>query len=269
MKNIYRAFVVAAMLTATTANTIAYAEDSEGDWYAHAQDIWTNSDREFQWYPDGKAAEKESPQAQKQQAQQNELAQFEMLQKQLDSARKVAIMNPTEANLKRYIQLQEMAMNQAATFTDQWQRVIWQNPSLDYSQRSRPTNQLAVQQYDANRQQEKQRAIRELAGQSGILFIFKSDCPYCHAMAPVMQQFASMYNIKVMPVSIDGRGIPGYPSALPDNGIAQRLGVSSVPAVFVMDTKTKEFKPMGFGVMSQTMLEDRFLAFSRPVGTLY
>lgn len=36
-----------------------------------------------------------------------------------------------------------------------------------------------------------------------------------------------------------------------------------------MDTKTKQFTPIGFGVMAQTTLEDRFLAYSRPVGTLY
>ena len=85
----------------------------------------------------------------------NELAEFEMLQKNLDESRKIAVMNPTPQNLKRYIELQEVVMNKSAAFTDQWQRVIWQNPNLDYSQRGRPNNQLAQQQYDHNRQQQK------------------------------------------------------------------------------------------------------------------
>lgn len=245
----------------------AQAGNNGMGWYD--EDIWTNQDRAFQWYPDDKARrpKKADPQAAAPVA--NELAAFELLQKQVDETRKVAIMNPTEANLKRYVELQEVVMSKSAAFTDQWQRVIWQNPQLDYSQHGRPNNQLAQHQYDYQRQQQKQAAIRKLAGENGILFVFKSDCPYCHTMAPIMKQFADLYGVKVMPVSLDGRGISHFPQALPNNGIAQRLHVTSVPALFVMDTKTRQFKPIGFGVMSQTTLEDRFLAFSRPVGTLY
>lgn len=244
---------------------VLQAADGMG-WYD--EDIWTNEDRAFLWYPDNKPKQKQQVQPQ-QSPVQNELVAFDLLQKQVDEARKIAIMNPTEANLKRYVELQEVVMSKSATFTDQWQRVIWQHPELDYSQHSRPNNQLAQQQYDYQRQQDKQAAIRQLAGENGILFVFRSDCPYCHTMAPIMKDFATMYGVKVMPVSLDGRGINHFPNALPNNGIAQRLNITSVPALFVMDTKTKQFKPIGFGVMSQSTLEDRFLAYSRPVGTLY
>lgn len=241
-----------------------YASDN---WYM--QNIWNNQDRTFQWYPDEKRSKPNTkPSAAATQAGQ-ELQQFEQLQKQLDTARKTAIMSPTEVNLKRYIEIQEIVMGKSAAFTDQWQRVIWQNPQLDYSQHSRPTNKLAVHAYDQQRQQQKAEAIKQLAAENGILFVFRSDCPYCHAMAPIMKQFSVDYGVNVMPVSLDGGGINYYPNPLPNNGIAQRLGIQSVPAVYVMDTKTKQFKAVGFGVMAQTVLEDRFLALSRPVGTLY
>ena len=236
-------------------------------WYD--EDIWKNEDRAFLWYPDAKKPkriDKRSPQPQQ---PRNELVEFEMLQKNLDESRKVAVMNPTPENLRRYIELQEVVMNKSAAFTDQWQRVIWQNPDLDYSQRGRPNNQLAQQQYDHTRQQQKGEAIRKLAGENGILFIFKSDCPYCHTMAPILKNFADQYGIKVMPVSLDGGGLNHFPRALPNNGIAQKLNVTTVPALYIMDTKTKRFTPIGFGVMAQTTLEDRFLAYSKPVGTLY
>lgn len=241
---------------------------SSGNWYT--EDIWKNEDRAFQWYPDERKPRKKEQLKQTPTAQPGqELLQFEQLQKQLDVARKTAIMNPTEANLKRYIEIQEVAMSKSAAFTDQWQRVIWQNPQLDYSQHGRPTNQLASQAYDQVRQGQKADAIRKLAAENGILFIFRSDCPYCHAMAPIMKQFSADYGVNVMPVSLDGAGIDYFPSPLPNNGIAQRLGVQSVPAIYVMDTRTKQFKAVGFGVISQTTLEDRFLALSRPVGTVY
>lgn len=241
------------------------ASTANSNWYD--QDIWTNQDRAFQWYPDDKPRRQtKKPQAA---PVPNPLVAFEMLQKELDAARKTAIMQPTEQNLKRYIALQEVVMNKSATFTDQWQRVIWQNPQLDYSQHSRPNNKLAMQVYDTQRQQQKVAAIKQLAGSNGILFVFRSDCPYCHAMAPIMKDFATLYGVKVMPVSLDGRGIPHFPRALPNNGIAQRLHVQSVPAIYIMDTKTKQFKPLGFGVMSQATLEDRFLVYAKPVGSVY
>lgn len=249
------------LLSLTLLCQIAWGQN----WYE--QDIWKNEDRAFLWYPDTKKPKKEEQTNQPH--VQNELIQFEMLQKQLDESRKIAIMNPSEENLKRYIQLQEIAMNQASSFTDQWQRVIWANPDLDYSQNNRPNNSTAQYVYDAQRQQQKTEAIRQLAAENGILFVFRSDCPYCHAMAPIVQQFSQAYGIKVMPVSLDGGKLSEFPYSLPNNGIAQRLNINTVPALYIMDTKTKQFKPIGFGVMAQTTLEDRFLALSKPVGSLY
>ena len=88
-------------------------------------------------------------------------------------------------------------------------------------------------------------------------------------MAPILRQFANQYGIKVMAVSLDNGPMEGFPDALPNNGVAEKLGVTTVPAVFVMDTQSKTFTPVGFGVMSQTELENRFLSLSKPVGTVY
>lgn len=237
------------------------------NWYM--QDIWKNNERAYQWYPDPNRPKQSAPAQRPEDQKPNELVQFDLLQKRLEESRKVAIMNPTEANLKTYIQLQELAMNQAATFTDQWQRVIWQNPDLDYSQRGRPINQVAQQTWDANRSQDKANAIREIAKENGILFFYRSDCPYCHAMAPILKEFSMTYGVNVMPVTLDGGTISPFQNSLPDNGIATRLGVKTVPAIFVMETRSKQFKPLAYGVISSSSLEDRFLAFSKPVGTMY
>ena len=108
-----------------------------------------------------------------------------------------------------------------------------------------------------------------MARDNGILFFYRSDCPYCHAMTPILRQFASQYGLRVMAVSLDNGPMEGYPDALPNNGIAERLGVTTVPAVFVMDTQSKSFKPVGYGVLSQSELENRFLSLSKPVGEVY
>ena len=61
-------------------------------WYD--QDIWKNENRAFLWYPDAKKP-KQPRQSQTQNTPvRNELAEFEMLQKNLDDSRKIAVMNP-------------------------------------------------------------------------------------------------------------------------------------------------------------------------------
>ena len=235
-------------------------------WYE--DNIWQRPERAYQWYPTQEEREQQN-RSQTEPGKPPEVTQFEQLQKQLVEARQVAVMNPTDANLKKYIQLQEIVLTQAAAFTDQWQRVIWSNPDLDYSLKGRPTDATAIRTYDQNRVQDKAQAIQAMARENGLMFFYRSDCPYCHAMAPILRQFANQYGIKVMAVSLDNGPMEGYPDALPNNGVAEKLGVTTVPAVFVMDTQTKTFKPVGFGVMSQSELESRFLSLSKPVGSVY
>lgn len=254
-------WTIALLLAAVAAAAFAQS------WYQ--DNIWNRPDRAYQWYPDPAERQQAQERASSDQSKPPEVQQFEQLQKKLVESRQVAIMNPTQENLKQYIQLQEVVMTQAATFTDQWQRVIWSNPELDYSLKGRPTEAAAIKTYDQNRFQDKASAIQAMARDNGVMFFYRSDCPYCHAMAPILRQFANQYGLKVMAVSLDGGPMEGYPDALPNNGVAEKLGVTTVPAVFVMETKTKTFKPIGYGVMSQSELENRFLNLSKPVGTVY
>ncbi|WP_434778543.1 conjugal transfer protein TraF [Neisseria sp. Ec49-e6-T10] len=235
------------------------------NWYQ--DDIWQQDNRPYLYYPVDQQ-KKQIEQMQKS-VKPSEIEAFESLQVQLDQSRKIAIMNPTPENIKNYVALQELAMTQAATFTEQWQRVLWENPSLDYSLKGRPTNTTAVRQYDQQRGIDTVNAIKQIAGSNGVMFFYRSDCPYCHAMAPVLRNFANQYGVEVMAVSLDGGPIEGFPDAQVDNGIATKLQVSVVPALFIMDTKTKSFKPISHGVISQSELESRFLAVSKEVGTLY
>ena len=61
----------------------------------------------------------------------------------------------------------------------------------------------------------------------------------------------------VFPVSLDGRGLPEYPSPQPDNGIATRLNASVVPALYLTAPSKREIRPVGFGVMAFTDLVER------------
>src|SRR5204862_194339 len=53
--------------------------------------------------------------------------------KQLDELKAKAILEPTEANVINYIRFQREQLDRASTFSDTWQRALWQNPDLDYT----------------------------------------------------------------------------------------------------------------------------------------
>lgn len=233
-------------------------------WYESSP--WENP-QTHQWYAPDRAKAEENKKAEVVKKTPEE--QFDELQKAAVASRKAAILDPTEANIKDYIAKQEQMMTLSANFADGWRKTLWNNPELDFSLKGRPNNSAAQGVYDEQRTKDRGDAIKQLAGKNGIMFFFKGNCQYCHAMAPIIKSFADRYGLSVMAISLDGGGIVDFPNAIIDNGIGSRLGINTVPAVFVANTETKEFLPIGYGVMAETELEERFFAQATPLGTAY
>ena len=191
------------------------------------------------------------------------LADFEAMQKTLEELKKVAIMAPSDENLKAYMRYQQRVMARSSVFADSWQRAVWTDPTLDYATQGRPTNNFGLDVYDAERRRTERATVADLAKTHGLFFFFKSDCPYCHRFAPVLKRFEQDYGIQVFPVSLDGGGLPEYPVAATDNGIATRLNVTSVPALFLATPSASSIQPIGFGVMAESEIAERIHVLTR------
>src|SRR6266498_74512 len=190
-------------------------------------------------------------------AKQKALADFEAMQKTLEELKKVAVMTQADEDIKAYMRYQQMVMNKSSVFADSWQRLVWTDPSLDYALHGRPTTNFGLDVYDAERKKAEQRTVSELAQTHGLFFFFRSDCPYCHRFAPVLKRFEQTYGIRVFPISLDGGGLPEYPVSAVDNGIAARLNVTTVPALYLATPSAKEIQPIGFGVMAESEIAER------------
>ena len=116
-------------------------------------------------------------------------------------------MNPSDTNLLAYMRYQRHVMNKSEVFAERWQRLVWTVPELDYGLTGRPTNSMAIGAFDERQRERQAQAIRALAATHGLLFIFRSDCPYCHRLAPILKRF-EQDGMLVFPVSLDGRGLP-------------------------------------------------------------
>ena len=195
-----------------------------------------------------------------------ELVEFERLQKTLEDLRNIAIMRPSEANVRRYMELEMQVVNRASYFADVAQRVAWATPDLDPSLQGRPVNAQALEVFERQQRTDRSASVANLGRDHVLFFFFRSDCPYCHAFGPTLQAFEARHGIQVVAVSVDGGPLPGFPRARPDNGIATALQVTQVPAVFLAQPSSGKIMPIGSGVLSESQLLERISIVSSPQG---
>lgn len=228
---------------------------------------WLRNREGWFWYRDPPvAAQRPAPPASK---PPRELVEFEAMQKRLEDLKRIAVMNPSDANLTAYMRYQRLVMDKSERFAERWQRLVWTVPDLDYGLTGRPTNALAINVFDEQQRDRQAQAIRSLASTHGLVFVFRGDCPHCHRFAPILKRFEQEFGFTVLAISMDGRAIPEYPNARPDNGMAARLNATAVPALYLTAPATRQIVPVGFGVMSMTDLVERIatLAQDTSVGT--
>lgn len=193
-----------------------------------------------------------------------ELVEFEQLQKRLEEFRNIAIMSPTESNVRRYMELEASVVRQASYFADVAQRVAWATPDLDMTQQGRPVNARAIDVFEKTQSQERSQSLASLSQSHVLFFFFRSDCPYCHAFAPTLEAFQARHHIQIVPISVDGGGLPNFPEFRRDNGISRTLQVTQVPATFLAEPFTGKITPIGFGVLSESQLIERITTIASP-----
>jgi conjugal transfer pilus assembly protein TraF len=226
---------------------------------------WRRSREGWFWYQEPADAPKAAPSAPPIDAHRKALHEFEAMQKRLDELKRVAVMNPTDANLLAYMRHQRLVMNKSEAFAERWQRLVWSTPDLDYAVTGRPTNAMAIGVFDEQRQARQDLVVRKLAQTHGLLFVFRSDCPYCHRFAPILKRFEQEYGMSVLAVTLDGGVLPEYPHAQPENGAGRQLNVSAVPALYLMEPSKRDIRPVGFGLMAFTELVERIATLGQDV----
>ena len=255
---------VLIVLSASSASAMANTDSArQAGWWERS--IWDDPNRAYQWYPPDPPPKKEmSPQPKKRKTI-RELKTVKEIREELDRLKEVAIMNPTPENVRRFLEAQQYVMEKSAVFADVARRVVWATPELDYSLR-RPTTNAALHTFKDLRKAGEQTAVLEAMRTHGLFFFMRGDCPYCHQMGPILKYLETTYGLEVFPVSLDGAGVPGYPSPRPDNGIARLLGVSTVPALYLMPRKPTSGDvpiPIGFGMLAADEIINRIYVLTR------
>ena len=236
--------------------------------------VWQCDTTKFNWYCQDEeetpeAGKEPQPEKKAKTPEEQALEELERWRKELEAKRALAIMQPTPENLKGYIAAQEAMMDRASVFSDVWRRVVWQHPELNYQLRN-PVNNAAIQVRDDERTRKERTTITEIGKEWGLFFFFRSDCPYCHRMAPSLKFLADAYGISVFPVSLDGTGLPDFPTPARDNGMSRLLDVKQVPFIVLGNIKDHRLIPLGSGVLSAQDVVERIYVLTRTKpGELY
>jgi conjugal transfer pilus assembly protein TraF len=160
--------------------------------------------------------------------------------------------------------LEAQVIAQASAFAEVAQRLAWTTPELDPTLQGRPVNARALEVFDSQQLGDRSRTAADLGRDHVLLFFFRSDCPYCHAIAPMLEAFQARHGIRVEAVSVDGGPMPGFANARKDNGIGAALRVSQVPAVYLAQPFTGRIVTLGFGVLSESQLLERIASAAQP-----
>ena len=245
------------------------ASSSERDWWGG--DIWREQDRGFNWYPpdrpartkpkkeEAKPAEEESI-AQGKKKSIREMTTFAEVDKEMKRLRELAVFQPTQQNVLTYLRAQEYVLSKSSLFADTARRVVWANPDVDYNNRNPIANYSQLSKKE-RLEATRSSVLAEVSKTHGIVFFFKSDCPYCHDMAPVLRAMQNQYGIEIMAVSMDGGGLPAFPNPKRDNGISKFVsngeGVTTVPALYLVANDAKTVTALGTGALAMDEIIER------------
>lgn len=203
--------------------------------------------------------------------QQTAAARIAAVAKQLDELKARAILDPTEANVIEYIRFQREQLDRASTFSDTWQRALWQNPDLDYTLQ-RPVSTVGKRLWLDNRKADRDAVLTNLGQRYGLFYFYAQSCGACEVFAPILRSVTDSHRMTVMAVSMDGGPSRDFPNYVVDSGQRARMGVpgNETPALVLFDTQTKRTIPVGYGVLSADEIMDRiFMLTNTKVGSDY
>ena len=253
--------------------------------YGQASTFFEDHARGWHWYEPLEAQPLEAPSpSQKPEDQKTEKLKLEKAQpdtkdpsetlekdkEQIKQRLAAALINPTPQNLYAYMALQKQTMERAHHFAQVWQEVVLRYPELDDTLKF-PTTQTGRHIFYDQEKQQLFQSIQSLKDTHGLYFFFSKNCPYCKAFAPIVKTFAEKYGWQVLAVSLDhldGNNLDGEPSqefkdVVKANGMAQKLGVTHVPALFVVNPGQSTVLPIAHGLVSEAEIEQRILLLTK------
>ena len=179
------------------------------------------------------------------------------IQDNFEEATAQAILNPTLSNVQHVMTLQRQIIDRSSEFQETWmQASLFEGQHMRASDNGTPVHRKIMQE---QKEKELHQKLRRLAKETGLFFIFREDCKFCHAFAPVVKEFSREYGFEVKAISGDGGVLKEFPDAVSDNGMIDKINVKRVyPALFLAHPPTGNVIPVAWGMTTPDQLLDNF-----------
>lgn len=162
-------------------------------------------------------------------------------------------------DMRIFLKLQDYWLKESTRFRDLFQKTMLLYPEYDYTV-THPTSHLGTKLTDELREAYRKRVINTLSQIHGLLFFYRGKSPYDLKQIPIIRDFSQRFNLKLIPVSVDGIKSYQMPATRLDQGQANALGVRFFPALLLVNPKTHMSLPIAFGLSTQDVLEKRLVA---------
>lgn len=172
-------------------------------------------------------------------------------QKNLKQLRNKAIDDPTPENVTAMLAAERVMRDKATALSAASQQVIKATPWLDENTRA-PATTFGVNASKQSVSANSNKWAKLVGKETAIWFFFRSDCPYCKAEIPVLKLLERVYGFTIMPISMDGKVIPGFDprwTVRMDKGQAEQLNVSVTPTLYIA-RPPKDIAPLAYGLTS-------------------
>ena len=166
------------------------------------------------------------------------------------------MLNPTVENILAYEMIKKDALDRVSYVTQLTKRVQWQNANLN-SELTNPISTLGKRIWIEERNKNISQTMKDLNIKYGLIFFFRSTCPYCHRYAPILKEVSARYGVKVLAVSLDRKCLKEFPNCRFDKGEATTMKIEAVPTTLLFEKKSKSVQIIGTGLLSISELEER------------
>ena len=173
-----------------------------------------------------------------------------------------SILRPSTDATKSYIEAQTKMAKRHQEFVRNWQRVLLTNPELDHRLHF-PTDNNAIATRNDKEKLLTEEILNSVHKKFGLIFIYQGDSALSKRFAGVFLPFIDKYQLSVIPVSVTERTLTEFPSSkhIPIEILNKKIPIKKqyLPAVMLVNLKTKEMSPLSYGYVALSDLKARFL----------
>lgn len=170
----------------------------------------------------------------------------DQFKKIIDTRLKLAVQQPTESNVLRYIEAQDVAKRKSLAFTASMQFVAQKHPR--YDEDTGPLNVPGKAAKRRIRWEKEEKILLASKDDYGLIFFVNPNCHYCDAQKPTVEQFKFDYGWLVEEFNISEYA-----------ELANRYDINKTPAIIIVAKKNGAALSISRGVISLSDLRDRVI----------